>query len=85
MIGGRSVDASFWRGSPNPTLVQRIAAWLFGIMLFLPGLLIVSMGKAGGPWLIVIIGWGAILLGAQTLRNGFARRGPVAKKEDNVQ
>ena len=29
---GRSVDAFFWNGSPNPSLFQRIAAWMVGLV-----------------------------------------------------
>jgi hypothetical protein len=29
----RSIDVFFWRGSPSPSLVQRIAAWLLGLVL----------------------------------------------------
>src|ERR1700679_431856 len=35
---GRSVDAFFWRGSPNPPLVQRIAAWMFGLAFIVAGI-----------------------------------------------
>jgi hypothetical protein len=28
---GRLVDLFLWKGSPNPGLVQRIAAWIFGL------------------------------------------------------
>src|SRR5580704_13317939 len=35
---GRAVDVFLWRGSPDPTVVQRIAAWLFGLALATPGI-----------------------------------------------
>jgi len=75
LIGGRSVDAFLWRGSPNPTLVQRLAAWLLGTFFFVPGLLFVSKAKGEGSWLGVIVGWGFALVGAKVFRNGFPRRG----------
>jgi len=34
MVNARSVDKFLWWGLENPPLVQRIAAWLFGITFF---------------------------------------------------
>ena len=70
---GRAVDVFLWRGSPNPTLVQRIAAWMFGVALIISGLLFLSMlpqtadRDRDGPWIasqpwIVWLGYGLTLV-----------------------
>jgi hypothetical protein len=41
---GRAVDVFFWRGSPAPTLVQRIAAWMFGLLILCNGLTFFGYG-----------------------------------------
>src|SRR5712692_329360 len=33
----RSVDAFLWKGSRNPPVVQRIAAWMFGLIFIVLG------------------------------------------------
>lgn len=44
----RSVDAFLWRGSPNPTRVQRIGAWLFGLTLIGTGVCLMTFVGAAG-------------------------------------
>jgi hypothetical protein len=43
LIHARSVDFFLWRGSPNPTIVQSIAAWLFGVSFVAVGLGLLAM------------------------------------------
>jgi hypothetical protein len=33
LVNGRGVDEFFWKGSPNPTTVQRVATLLFAAVL----------------------------------------------------
>ena len=77
----RSLDAFLWKGSPNPTRVQRVGARLFGITFIgLGGCLItfVDAGRSDGEWVTAFVltsmSLGAIALGIRTFRNGFPRR-----------
>ena len=73
VVNGRAVDAFLWRGSPNPTLVQRIGACLFGSIFI--GLGVLLLFNRTYSWLYVPISWGTILLGLRFCRNGFRKRG----------
>jgi len=73
----RSVDAFLWRGSPDPPLVQRIAAWIIGLNFIVLGL--IGFGAAfttdrDYPWIFALIGIPCVLLGVRTFRNGFPRQ-----------
>ena len=78
---GRAVDVFFWRGSPAPTLVQRIAAWLFGLLFvaqgFLFGYFAFGVGKKEhdvvGFVVIGLISLALMALGMRIFRNGFPR------------
>lgn len=70
----------FWRGSPNPTRVQRIAAWLFGSVLVAQGVVLFQMAREMGDRLS---GAMALLIGgvgARIFRNGFPRRSPHSER-----
>ena len=78
----RSVDAFLWKGSPNPTLVQRIGAWMFGLSFTGVGAALCFLGIKGrpdedqsslGPWAAMLIGIFFVLVGARVFRNGFPR------------
>ena len=79
---GRSVDAFLWRGSPNPTPVQRIGAWMFGLVFMGFGVeffLIavkerVERGFSIDVVFMLFISLSSALLGLRTFRNGFPRR-----------
>lgn len=73
VINGRAVDVFFWRGSPNPTLSQRVAAFLFGTVLLVYGLITLSVARADHSLLWMFVAWGIILMGARAFRNGFPR------------
>ena len=86
---GRSVDVFFWRGSPNPTVVQRIAAWLFGLFWMAMG----SAWLAGtlsahnkrdneGLWITAAIAVPCYLVGIRIFCNGFPRRAKTAQKSN---
>ena len=75
-----AVDAFLWRGSSNPPLVQRIAAWMFGIMFMGFGLVLLGMATKGihedgvVSFLVVgLISLGSFLVGVKIFRNGFPR------------
>jgi hypothetical protein len=72
MKNSRSVDKFLWSGSPNPTLVQRIAAWLLGgfLMMIALGLFAVYPHE-WYAWLIVCFWW---LIGLKIFSNGFPTR-----------
>jgi hypothetical protein len=77
----RSVDAFLWKGSPNPTRVQRVGAWLFGITFIGLGACLIAfvvVARSDGEWVAAFVmtsmSVGAIALGIRTFRNGFPRR-----------
>ena len=77
---GRSVDVFLLRGSPDPPLVQRIAAWLFGFMFICIGLGFVGLAIAAsrgaeyfGVIAMAICAMGCLMIGARIFRNGFPR------------
>jgi hypothetical protein len=46
----RGIDGFLVRGSPNPTLVQRIAAWLIGLPFLVGGLATLSFNRVRESW-----------------------------------
>jgi hypothetical protein len=56
LVNARSVDQFFWSGSPSPTGVQRVAAWLIGLIFiglsagFLNFLVLERVGGPGDLW-----------------------------------
>jgi hypothetical protein len=77
----RSVDAFLWKGSPNPTRVQQIGAWLFGLTEVGLGaclMTLVGAARRDGEWIpafvLTVMSVGMIALGIRTLRNGFPRQ-----------
>jgi hypothetical protein len=72
----RSVDAFLWRGSPDPPLVQRIGAWLFGltfIAMGLFGLWASFVTDRDYPWIFGLVSIPCVALGIRSFRNGFSR------------
>jgi hypothetical protein len=70
----RSVDSFLWNGDPNPSRVQRIAAWLLGLASVGFGVLLLDLARTGGGWLCRIMASAALLLGLKMFRNGFRRK-----------
>jgi hypothetical protein len=76
-----AVDKFLWRGSPDAPLVQRVGAWLFGLMLITAGFFMLDyFGSA--RWLL-FIPLAFLLLGAKVFRNGFRRRSNLARPTRN--
>ena len=79
---GRSVDLFLWRGSPNPALVQRIAAWMFGLVFMCGGSEVLYQtvsermenGFSVGVVVLEFISLSGVLIGIRVFRNGFRRR-----------
>jgi hypothetical protein len=71
---GRAIDAFIWRGSANPTPVQRVGAWIFGLLLLAQGSVIALQARRIGSVPTMVVACGAILFGARVFRNGFPRR-----------
>jgi ammonia channel protein AmtB len=77
----RPVDAFFWKGSPHPPLVQRIAAWMFGLVFMGGGMEIfsravqerVEAGFSASVVFMVLVSLSLVLLGMKVFRNGFPR------------
>ena len=72
--GGRSADGVFFKGSPNPPLVQRIACWLLGLTFIGSGLFCLRIEKNEPSILLIFMGWGIVALGVWVCRNGFSRK-----------
>lgn len=82
------VDAFVWRGSPNPTYVQRIGTALFGLLFMCPAVLLVRLGFfEPGPALVRVfmfllaLPWA--LIGFRLLRNAvryWTRRVPLSPR-----
>jgi len=73
MTNSRSADMFLWWGSTNPPLVQRIAAWLFGLCfigLALEMLIFVDQPRG----FRVMVSFVFVLIGARIFRNGFPRK-----------
>lgn len=80
----RNVNFFFWHGAPRPTVVQRIAALLYGVALFMLGMsfipLALRQGATGIGLLVPIIGFA--YLGGRIFWNGCksAKRRPALMK-----
>jgi hypothetical protein len=73
---GRSVELFLSRGSPNPTTVQRIGAWLFSAPLLGVGLWILrdSRNDGFGALGTFIMGAGFFATSIKIFLNGFPRK-----------
>jgi hypothetical protein len=78
----RSVDEFLWRGSPKATLVQRMAAWMFGLFFTLAGVAFLDVAYEKHYWIYGVLSIGWFLVGGKVFPNGFRRRttkGPKSK------
>ena len=78
---GRSADDFIWNGSPHPTLVQRIAAWMLGSVFMGCGLAFfagavkdrINEGFSASVVIEAAFALAIALLGIRLFRNGFPR------------
>jgi ammonia channel protein AmtB len=77
----RSADVFLWRGSPRPTLVQRIAAWMFGLVFI--GIAAESFSfavaeRSSFAVVLALVSMSAMaaFVGVRIFRNGFPRQMP---------
>jgi hypothetical protein len=72
----RAAWVFLWKGSPEPTVVQRIAAWLFGLLFLGNGLIFLGMAASahnGDSWILVPLSMPFIFVGVRMVRNGFPK------------
>jgi hypothetical protein len=67
---GRSVDVFLWNGSPNPLLVQRIAAWIFGLLWMAIGIAFLPLAALARDQDRSSLAYGAIMLMSAFFRFG---------------
>jgi hypothetical protein len=76
LANGAAVDKFLLKGSPNPSLVQRVGAWLFGLIFLLVGVVFLGIARTNGSRLWAFVAFGFLLLGVKVFLNGFRRREP---------
>ena len=74
LINSQGVNEFLWKGSPDAPLVQRVAAWLFGIVFILGGVgwLVAAYKKEW--WGICLLSFVWFYVGGRVFLNGFKRR-----------
>ena len=79
VVNASRVDKFLWRGSPNPTGVQRIGAWIFGMTFMGFGLGFFSLASvewredAVGSVILGAFAFGALAVGIRIFRNGWPK------------
>lgn len=81
LANGAAVDKFLLLGSPNPPLVQRVAAWLFGLIFLMAGAFFLDYAQNERSLLAALMSLGSFLLGAKVFRNGFRRRSAGARSK----
>jgi len=76
LVGGRGVDSFFFKGSSNPSLIQRAAAWLFGIAYIGLGAMFFYMAANVSvlKWIFFLVGVGSCSVGGLIFYNGCRTR-----------
>ena len=74
LINSRGVDMFLWKGSPNPTRVQRAGAVVFGLFFMIAGITYASMAVESRSIPLGIMSLGGLYVGVRMLRNSFPRR-----------
>jgi hypothetical protein len=70
LVNSRNVDAFLWKGSPNPSLIQRTGAWLIGLVYVGLALVCLVIARSTGKrWMAVLI-VGLLFLGVKIFANG---------------
>jgi hypothetical protein len=78
----RSVDAFLWKGSPDASSVQRIAAWVFGVFFILGGTAWLDAAFERHSVMVGVFSIAWFLVGGKVFLNGFRRR-KVEKPSDH--
>jgi hypothetical protein len=76
LVNTNAVDIFLLYGSPNPRAVQRIGAWLFGLLFCTLGAVFIGYAREERSVFLGLFGLGWVLLGLRVFRNGFKRREP---------
>jgi hypothetical protein len=76
----RSVDEFLWKGSPNAPIVQRMAAWMFGLFFILAGVAFIDVAYEKHYWIFGVLSVVWFLVGGKVFLNGFRRRGANAHR-----
>ncbi len=71
----RGVDEFLWKGSPNAPLVQRMAAWMFGLFFILAGVAFIDVAYEKHYLIFGVLSIAWFLVGGKVFLNGFRRAG----------
>jgi hypothetical protein len=76
----RGVDEFLWKGSPRPTVVQRVGLGIFGFFYLVGGVALFLIISPTLPRILVGVPLGILWagFGAKILRNAFRRKRPGA-------
>jgi len=74
LINGASVDKFLWSGSARPSLVQSIAAILFGLLFLCGAAAFCSIAIERHSIIVGIVSLGALYLGGRVLSNSVPKR-----------
>ena len=71
------IDLFLWKGSKDPTLVQRFGAWTVGAFFGFAGVAFWFEFLEDDPIALRVIPIVLVLLGAKIFRNGFSRKAGI--------
>jgi hypothetical protein len=73
LINSRGVDEFLWKGAPDAPLVQRIAAWLFGLAFIAVGFGFLDVAYEKGFIVFGVLSIVWFFVGVRVFLNGFRR------------
>jgi len=74
LINSQGVNEFLWKGNPDAPLVQRVAAWSFGIVFILGGVGWLAGAYQKHWWGIGVLSIVWFFIGVKVFLNGFRRR-----------
>ena len=74
LINSRGVNEFLWKGSPDAPLVQRGAAWIFGIVFIFIGVGFLDVAYEKDFWVFGVLSIVWFFVGVKVFLNGFRRR-----------
>jgi hypothetical protein len=80
LINSQGVNEFLWKGSPDAPLVQRIAAWIFGVVFILIGVGWLAGAYQKQWWGIGLLSIVWFFIGGKVFLNGFRWRKARASK-----